>query len=149
MIRELQQQDKDIFINMVKDFYNSEAVLHPIPEKNIVKTYNEIISSSPYAKAYIIEENNEVAGYSQISLTYSNEAGGIVVWIEEIYIREQFRGLGLGSKILDFINTEFSDKAARFRLEICEDNKSAKKLYIRKGYKTLNYSQMVYGFDDN
>lgn len=143
MIRELRKEDRDVFISMVKEFYTSEAVLHSIPETNIIKTFNEVIASSPYAKAYIIEENNKTAGYGLIALSYSNEAGGLVVWLEEIYIKEDHRGMGLGSKFLDFIYEEFSGKAARFRLEICKGNKSAQKLYNRKGYIELDYMQMI------
>lgn len=128
---------------MVKDFYDSEAVLDNIPMENILNTYNEIVSSSPYVKAYLIEEEEETAGYGLISLTYSNEAGGLVVWIEELYIIEKFRGLGLGSKFLNFIETKFSGEAKRFRLEISKTNKSAQRLYLREGYRPLEYLQMV------
>lgn len=151
MIREIQNKDKDMFIRMVKDFYNSEAVLHNIPENFIIQTYDEVISNSPYAKAYIIDDNNETAGYCLISLTYSNEAGGLVVWIEELYIRNKFRGLGMGSEFLDFMHKEFSGKAKRYRLELSRNNQSAERMYLRKGYKPLEYLQMVHdikGYDN-
>ncbi len=144
MIRELKEQDKEQFITMVDSFYHSEAVLHAIPKEYILNTYNEIISGSPYAKAYIFEEQGEIAGYGQISLTYSNEAGGMVVWIEELFILEKFRGLGLGSAFLDFINKEYALTAKRLRLELCESNKRAEKLYLRKKFTPLDYKQMLY-----
>ena len=144
MIRELRKEDKEIFISMVKDFYDSEAVLHTIPTENILNTFKEVVSCSPYAKAYMIEEQEEAAGYGLISLTYSNEVGGLVVWIEELYIRHKFRGLGLGSSFLEFIEREFSDKAKRFRLEISKANESVQRVYSRQGYTPLDYLQMVY-----
>jgi len=143
MIRELRKEDKAVFIVMVKDFYNSEAVLHSIPVENIYNTYEEIISGSQYAKAYIIEEEGETAGYGLISLTYSNEAGGFVAWIEELYILEKYRGLGLGGGFLDFIQKEYSSRVKRFRLELSESNKEAQRLYMKKGYEPLDYIQMV------
>lgn len=144
MIRELRTEDKAIFIKMVKDFYNSEAVLHSIPLENIYNTYEEIISGSQYAKAYIIEEESEIAGYGLISLTFSNEAGGFVLWIEELYILEKYRGYGLGGKFLDFIEKEYSSRVKRFRLELSESNIAAKSLYLKKGYESLDYTQMVH-----
>lgn len=144
MIRELKEQDKEQFISMVESFFHSEAVLHAIPKEYILNTYKEVISGSPYAKVYIFEEQGEIAGYGQISLTYSNEAGGIAVWIEELYILEKFRGLGLGSAFLDFIKKEYSLTAKRIRLELCESNKVAKKLYLKKGFVSLDYEQMLF-----
>ena len=142
MIRDINKEDKDIFIQMVKDFFSSDAVLHDIPASHISKTFKEVTSDSPYAKAYIIEENKQVAGYGLVSLTYSNEAGGMVVWIEELYILNQFRGLGLGNEFIDYIHARFPN-AKRFRLELSESNKAAQRLYRRKGFSPLNYVQMV------
>lgn len=144
MIRELRKDDKEVFISMAQEFYCSKAVLHNIPIENIINTFDEIISGSPYVKAYLIEEQGETAGYGLISLTYSNEAGGLVIWIEELHIVKDYRGLGLGGKFMDFIEAEFSADAKRFRLEVSRTNKSVQNLYADKGYTTLEYLQMVY-----
>ena len=144
MIREIKARDKDIFVQMAKEFYKSEAVISEIPAQNILNTFDEVNSNSPYAKAYIIEHDGDTAGYALIGITYSNEAGGLVVWVEEIFIKENFRGLGLGSEFLSYVEQEFGDKAKRFRLEISHDNDSAQRLYERKGYQPLDYMQMVH-----
>lgn len=143
MIREIENKDKEIFISMVKEFYQSKAVLHSIPTDNMINTYNEIMADSAYTKAYIMEDNKDVVGYCLISLTYSNEVGGLVVWIEELYIKDEFRGMGYGSEFLEFIKEKFADQAKRFRLEVSNDNKSAQSLYLHKGYVPLEYMQMV------
>lgn len=144
MIREIKAQDKDIFVQMAKEFYKSEAVISEIPTQNILNTFDEVTTNSPYAKAYIIEHDGYTAGYALIGITYSNEAGGLVVWVEEIFIKENYRGLGLGSEFLSYVEQEFGDKAKRFRLEISHDNDSAQRLYERKGYQPLDYMQMVH-----
>jgi len=142
LIREINSHDREIFTTMVQEFYQSEAVLHEIPASRIHRTFQEVVSSSPYAKAYILEDAERIAGYALISLTYSNEVGGMVVWIEELYLRQQWQGRGLGSEFLDFIRHEFP-AAKRFRLEVTETNKRAQELYLHKGYKLLNYQQMT------
>ena len=32
MIREIREEDKQLYMDLTEEFYNSEAVLHPIPE---------------------------------------------------------------------------------------------------------------------
>ena len=142
MIREITKDDREIFIELEEKFYNSEAVIHPVPKEYIINTYKEVTSDSPYAKAYIIEKDNEIAGYSQISLTYSSEVGGLVVLIEELFILRDYRNSGLGSEFLDFIEKEFPE-AKRFRLEVEKANEGARRLYEDKGFKELEYIQMV------
>lgn len=142
MLRNLKITDKNEFINMIKEFYSSEAVLHSIPQKNIETTFNEIMNSNPYVHGYMIEYNKSVAGYVLLALTYSNEAGGICVWIEEIFIKKEFRGKGLGKIVLNDIKEKYNN-AKRFRLEVTKENLKAIKLYENLGYENLDYLQMI------
>ena len=142
MIRRMNISDKDSFFNMSKEFYESGAALQNIPERNIIMTFDTVISGSPYADAYIISSDGKPAGYALLAITYSNEAGGIVAWIEEIYILSEYRVKGLGAKLIEFIEEEYKDKAVKLRLEVEESNKGAARLYERLGFKYLDYIQM-------
>lgn len=127
---------------MCIDFYNTDGVDHSIPISNMEKTFNLLIDGSDFAKAYVYEKNNKTAGYILLALTYSNEAGGTVVWFDEIYVKPEFRFQGIGSELIDFVVEKYKSNTARFRLEITESNIGAKKLYLSKGFKDLSYRQM-------
>ena len=142
-IRDFKEQDSAIFIDMCTSFYSSDAVLHPISQEAMSKTFNEIMSNSPYLRGLIIEYNSLISGYVNLSLTYSNEANGLTVLLEEIYIMPEYQGRGLGSYALKWVLDEYKDKAMRYRLEVCNSNSSAIKLYERFGFKSLNYKQMI------
>lgn len=142
MIREINSCDKTDFIKMCIDFYNTDGVDHVIPVSNIEKTFDTLMNGSDFAKAFIYEKNNKIAGYILLAFTYSNEAGGLVVWLDEIYVRSDFRSQGIASKLIDFVIDKYNNNAARFRLEITESNIGAKRLYLSKGFKDLSYRQM-------
>ena len=55
MIREVRQEDREEYLKMAHDFYHSPAVLHPIPDSYIEKTFEECISSGTYGKIYMLE----------------------------------------------------------------------------------------------
>lgn len=143
MIREAEEKDYGTYMELTKEFYESGAVLHPIPESNRKATWKEVMRSKDYVQAYILEEKGEPAGYGLVSKTFSQEAGGIVIWVEELYIRSIYRGRGLGREFFAFVEKEFSTVAARLRLEIEPANQRAKKLYEKIGYEILDYVQMV------
>ena len=128
---------------MMREFYASPAVLHPVPDTYFIRTADALDQKSPYVAAYIAEHQGVPAGYGLVSLTYSNEAGGLVVWLEELYIRDFARGFGLGTELIGYIETQYRDQAVRFRLEVEEENHAAVRLYRRKGYTSLPYAQMV------
>lgn len=142
MFRKFKPEDKDSFVKMSKEFYSSDAVSHSIPDENIVDTFELIVQGSPYVEGYIIECEGRLAGYAQLSLSYSTEAGGITLWLEELYIRESFRGKGIGAKFLQFMEDEKAGKIARIRLEVTTSNIGAIKLYKKFGYKEMDYMGM-------
>lgn len=147
MIREIKSDDKIDFIKMCMDFYNTDGVDHSIPVSNMEKTFNLLMEGLDFAKAYVCEKNNKTSGYILLALTYSNEAGGMVVWLDEIYVKPEFRSQGIGSELIDFVIEKYKNKISRFRLEITESNIGAKKLYLSKGFKDLSYRQMEILYD--
>lgn len=142
MIRKINKTDKDFYINSVKAFYNSDAVLHKIPEENIYKTFDELMNSETYAQCYIFEKDEKRAGYALLAKTFSQEAGGEVLWIDEIFILPEFRSQGIGSEFFDYLKSNCD--VARLRLEFCPSNQKAINVYKRQGFTPLNYGQMIY-----
>ena len=123
-IRKINEKDRYIYLEMVKEFYDSEAVLHSVNSKNFEITFNTLISSNIYAEGYIIEENEDIFGYCLLSKTYSQEVGGMVCLVEELYIKEECRSKGIGTKVFEFLKERFKDYK-RIRLEVEVNNKRA------------------------
>lgn len=146
MVRELELKDRELYLEMAHDFYHSPAVLHPIPDSYIERTFEECVSGGVYARAYILEYEGKPAGYALTAKTFSQEAGGYVCWLDELYIKEEYRSKGLGSEFFSYMERYKEDKTSRFRLEVEADNKRAAKLYARLGYEPLNYCQMIKEF---
>ena len=143
MIRPFAVSDRSVLLKMMNNFYHSSAVNHVVPESYFNATINTILSNSPYTEGWIIEYDSIPAGYGLVSKSYSNEAGGLVIWLEELYIDEKFRGQGLGSSLIAYIEDQYRDQASRFRLEVTDSNVSAERLYRKIGYKVLPYKQMI------
>lgn len=141
MFRKLTSNDKKLYFEFADMFYKSDAVLHPVPEQNIVNTFNELMRSDEYLECYVFENDGEDVGYALLSKTFSQESGGLVVWIEELFVLPEYRSMGFGSRFFKFLETNIP--ASRYRLEVEPDNTRAAEFYKRMGYKPLPYSQMV------
>lgn len=140
-IRALNAADRELFLSLQKEFYHSDAVLHPIPDNCYANNFAELIRSDVYLMCYFFEVDGKNAGYALLSRSYSPEAGGIVIWIEELYVLPEYRSMGVGSRFFAFLEKELP--AARYRLEVEPDNEGAKRLYGRQGYESLPYLQMI------
>lgn len=143
MFRKVTAQDQAALLELMREFYHSPAVLHPVPDSYFQRTLQEVTQNSPYAQAFLFYHEEQLAGYGLLAKTYSNEAGGLVIWLEEAYIRPDFRGHGIGSAFFRFIEETYAGQAARLRLEVEPDNEAAVRLYRRLGFQDLPYKQMI------
>ena len=146
LIRDIVPQDRELFLELAEEFYHSPGVLHPVPHHYLENTFNQMISQSPFVKGWILMEGEEPAGYGLASCTWSNESGGMIAWLEELYIRPQFQGHGLGGAYFRFFEERYGKDLTRIRLEIEPNNDGARRLYARLGYQQLRYEQMYKEF---
>ena len=140
-IRKILSSDKDEFIKMSREFYESDAVLESIDDEFHFKTFDELMRSDVYLECYVFEtEKGEIAGYALLDKMFSHEVGGMLVWVEELYVRNAFQGHGIGTAFFKYLYENVP--AARYRLETEPENNRARGLYERKGFKNLEYLQM-------
>ena len=138
-IRPIEQADRDYFIRSVNEFYHSPAVCHEISPRNAERTFELLM----HADCLIAEdEGGAPCAYLLIALTWSNEAGGLCVWMEELMVNESMRGKGIGSKMIAAVHEKYNN-AARFRLEVTAGNPRAAALYRILGFEDLPYRQMI------
>lgn len=143
-IRDITENDRQIFIEMGREFYGSPACNHGIPEEYFEATLQECLRSKTYARVLMLEDEGEIVGYFNMSVTWSNEAGGKVIWLEELFFKEASRGKGYGTQVFAWVEKEYPD-AKRFRLEVTLENERAIALYKKLGYEELPYLQMIKG----
>lgn len=143
IIRDITKEDESLFIKMCQDFYCTDAVLLPMEVSKIEKTFQEALSDSPYVRLVFLTEETQAIGYALFAFYWSNEAGGLVAQIEELYILPEHRGKGHGHSFFDWCLHTYQDQVARFRLEVCQHNIGAIKLYEHYGFEVLPYVQMI------
>ena len=142
-IRSIEKTDREFFIDRCHAFYRTSACDHEIPQQNAERTFELLMHGSPYADCLIAEdETGAPCAYMLLALTWSNEAGGLCVWLEELMVNESMRGKGIGSKMIAAVHEKYNS-AARYRLEVTAENPRAAALYRLLGFEDLPYRQMI------
>ncbi len=142
MIRKMTAEDRAFFLSAADEFYHTDAVEKPLPQEQLNANFDEAMHSDLYLEGLIFEYGGERAGYCLLTKTFHTEAG-MTLWIEDIYILEQFRGKGLGNELFAYLDENYSSRFGRFRLEVEDDNEIAVELYRKNGFRFLEYKQMV------
>lgn len=135
-------EHQEEFFHMCSEFFSSPAVCHKIDQAAMKTTFHTAIEGSPYMRGLMLMEEDKAIGYVLLSFTYSNEVGGMVVWVEELFLKEDYRRKGYGKQVFSWLKETYKT-AKRFRLEVTEENKGAKRLYQSLGFSPLPYEQMV------
>lgn len=139
-IRDMELQDKNVILEMMRIFYASPAVYSNGSEEIFENDVNMCINKNPYLEGFIIENSNDIQGYTMIAKSFSTEFGKPCIWIEDLYIKDEYRGLGIGKKVMELIMKKYTN--CIFRLEVEAENERAVKLYEKSGFSVLPYMEM-------
>ena len=146
ILRSMTEADRQQVVGMMRDFYSSEAVLTDGSDEIFNNDITECISESPYAEGFVFTNGDRddaedlLLGYAIIAHSFSTEYGRHCIWIEDLYLREEARGLGLASGFLDYLSAEYPDALHRLESE-CE-NAAAMELYKHKAFREMPYVEM-------
>jgi GNAT superfamily N-acetyltransferase len=133
-------EDIPDLLELIRLFYEEDH--HEFREKEIKNALHEILSESSWGKIYLINSEEEIAGYFILTYNWSLEYGGRNIFIDELFIKKKFRGRGLGKKSIDFIEQLVREqKIKSIHLEVTKYN-IAKKLYESRGYFSHNSDLM-------
>lgn len=140
-IRKMLSKDKQEVMKMMTVFYASDAVLSNGSAEIFERDIDACLGDSPYAEGYIFQMNGELAGYAMVAKSFSTEFGKACFWIEDIYIKPQFRGMGIGKQFFALLFSTYQDVV--FRLEAEEENHHALSFYQKSGFEVLPYLEMI------
>lgn len=166
LIREMKQADAETVFSMMQVFYASPAVLSNGSKEIFEADIKNCVGDSPYLEGYIFEKpegvmqkssvsegvmsgsvvpeggegHDKTAGYAMIAKSFSTEFGKPCIWIEDLYIRPDYRGMGIGGAFLAYIGQKYPEHV--FRLEAEMENENAIALYKKCGYEVLPYVEL-------
>ncbi len=142
MIRKFVPEDREDYIRFSTEFYNSSAVDKPVPREHFEQGFDEMMRSDVYVQGYMLVCDGNNVGYCVTMKTYSVEAGGITIWIDELFVLEEYRSKGLGRELFKYIEENGDKKLRRIRLEVEIENGRAISLYKKMGFEPAPYDGM-------
>ncbi len=141
-IEKMTEEMRPEVLPMVDEFYQSDAVSHGVEQEIRERTFADAVSPDPALEGYVLKEDGRIIGFAYVTVFYACEVGGRCLMFEELYLKEEARGKGYGSRFFEMVMKERTE-IRRFRLEVSKANEKAVRLYRRLGFEFLDYDQMV------
>ena len=135
--------DVPVLIELVEALYTEDpSPLQPTPA-HTRRTFDTFAQHPEKGAALLIEQDGQLAGYALLVFFWSNEYGGHKVFVDELFIRPEWRGRGLATGFFAYLQQEWSDFAVAFELEVTPQNAEARRLYERLGFVQAKNANLV------
>lgn len=145
-IRDITVNDRDEYLSMYKNLYDSDATTTDYDEEIAILNFNNAISDSKSIRCLIFEYKDMVLGYAFLSFSYSTSKASQCIWLEDLFIKEPARKKGVGSYFMDWLVKEYKNKAKSVKLEVTKTNVHARRFYERLNFQESGYMQMYLEF---
>lgn len=127
--------DKEVLMNLRREFCEFEPFPNPLDETTNCAVLQQLMENERFGKIWLILVEEERAGYVVLTFSYSLEYGGRDALIDELYLREKFRGYGIGKQTIQFIEDYCrAENIKAVHLEVDRTNNAAKALYHKTGF---------------
>lgn len=140
IIRRVNVCDKEEVLVMMRDFYSSDAVFTNGSDEIFENDFLNCVNNSPYLEGYVFGRENKIFGYAMIAKSFSTEFGKPCIWLEDLYLKPQFRGMGIIPEFLDYVKQIYPNCV--YRLEVETENAHAIHVYKKQGFEELPYVEM-------
>lgn len=131
-MREL--QFKNELVEMMCSLYKEDAADHP-PDFSLFPATVEHLVSNPAAGQIILFRGEiELAGYALLVPYWSNEFGGVLLFIDELFVSPPYRNRGIATRFFRYVEQKGSFGAVALALEVSPDNHKANRLYEALGF---------------
>ena len=141
-IRRMTPEDGESVFALMREFYDSPAVLVDTPDPILRRDIADAVSDNPFLDGFIFTEEENIVGYAMTTRCYSTEYGGLAVGVEDLFLLPAYRGRGLATRFFAHIE-ELYPEAVRFKLEVERDNVPAMASYRKNGYAVSDYVEMT------
>jgi len=143
--RDFEEKDFGALKEMVFCLYEEDPEGLAISDAKIRKTADESLAHPEKLRIVMICMDGAVIGYSLICFVWSNEYGGDVLNIDELYIQKAYRNRRIAS---DFIGRQMrAGGAVALAVEATPSNSAAARLYGRLGFEASPNTHMIRTMD--
>jgi GNAT superfamily N-acetyltransferase len=130
--------DHEALAAMMMALYVEDPSVHAMSTEKAARTLQTLVREPARGVAVVLGVSGATAGYALLMAVWSNELGGQVCVVDEIYVVPAHRGAGLASWLVTSLRertTPWFRDAVAFELEVTPGNARARALYQRLGFR--------------
>lgn len=126
--------DADLLVELMREFYAFEHL--EFDERIARHALRQILNERAFGVIHLIRVGQEAVGYLVLTFGFSLEFRGRDAFVDELYLRENYRGRGIGRASLE-LAAEIcrKEKIEALHLEVDRVNTRAQSVYRQAGFR--------------
>jgi ribosomal protein S18 acetylase RimI-like enzyme len=126
--------DADLLVPLLREFYAYDHIAFDEPEAR--RALAQLLGDARLGRVHLIRVGDELVGYLVLTFGFSLEFKGRDAFVDELFLRAEFRGRGLGTRALRVAEeTCQAENVRAIHLEVERANTGAQGVYRRAGFK--------------
>jgi ribosomal protein S18 acetylase RimI-like enzyme len=134
--------DDEAIVSMCMALNAEDPGPAPVRPDQMRRTLIKLREEPNRGRAVVCEVDGRAAGYALVISFWSNELGGDVCNIDELFVAPEYRGRGLATALFDQLSDRGQSlwpvRPAALALEVTPQNERARTLYERMGFRGKN-----------
>lgn len=131
-------QDCEVILELIKDLAEYEKAPHEV-KATVEDLRQTLFSSQPSAFCDLVKVKGETVGFALWFLNYSTWQGKYGIYLEDLFIKPEFRGLGFGKSLLRHLARICVEKGyGRLQWWVLDWNKPAIDFYLSLGAEAMD-----------
>ena len=134
-------RDADSVVAMFLALNQEDPGPTPVDAEQMRRTIARLRSEPWRGRLVVLDVEGQCAGYALLIAYWSNELGGEVCTVDEMFVAEPFRGHGYATQLMDSLAREnqlWPSSPVALALEVSPENTRAKALYTQLGFAGRN-----------
>ena len=125
-------------LELIRELAQFERLEHEVVA-TVASLENSLFGPQAVAGAFFARCDGQLAGYAIYFFTFSSFLGRAGIWLEDVYVRPEFRKRGLGRGLIEAVaQVGVERNCGRFEWTALDWNEGALEIYRRMGAQTMD-----------
>jgi ribosomal protein S18 acetylase RimI-like enzyme len=119
---------------MMRALYTEDEAASPVDQSRFALNVELLVAQPFRGRVVLLIEDATICGYALLIPYWSNEFGGTLLYIDEMFVMPAARGRGIGRRFFRHLDDTRPFDAVALALEVSPSNTRARRLYESLGF---------------
>jgi len=129
-----QDEDTTEVLAMMRALYAEDAPAFPVDPQRFPATIDLLLAEPSRGAVIVFAEGAALRGYAILIPYWSNEYGGTMLYVDELFVIPECRNRGIGRQFFEHLERTKPFDAIAIALEVSPTNERAQRLYESLGF---------------